>query len=421
MLHKHIARHAKRYAGHVTKYLYERDTILATFFVFVFLILLGMIPLNFYVLNPMKIALKDFDFNDIAYAKLEKGKYDSIDRRIVVVNTGHLDRAEIGFLIEKINTYQPKTIGLDIYFSEPKEPEKDSILRESFRKTKNLVAVSVGYWDEHDFKIVPNNFDAVLTKRGYANLIGEDIGTIRFYSPFEEVNHEKYPQITSAILKDFEPAVYEKLVKRHKEEDVINYTKRVDKYQLLEAEDVMTDNFDTTRIKIKDMLVLLGYVNKDNPNDVEDKKFTPLNLKYAGKAIPDMNGIFVQANIISMALDGNYIKKTPKWLAWLVAILIGWIHMSLFIRYYLESHIWFHLVAKLAQVFSVLFFAYLGIFIYEKFQIKLEMKYTLYVVALAVDVIYFYEALVTWMHRKFKYQTIFAHHHPATDATDKHH
>jgi 5'(3')-deoxyribonucleotidase len=96
--------------------------------------------------------------------------------------------------------------------------------------------------------------------------------------------------------------------------------------------------------------------------------------------------------------------------------------MSLFIRYYLESHIWFHLVAKLAQVFSVLFFAYLGIFIYEKFHIKLEMKYTLYVVALAVDVIYFYEALVTWMHRKFKYQTIFGHHHPpATEAAGEHH
>ena len=68
----------------------------------------------------MKTALKDFDFNDIAYAKLEKGKYDSMDRRIVIVNTGHLDRAEIGFLIEKINTYQPKVIGLDIYFTDPK-------------------------------------------------------------------------------------------------------------------------------------------------------------------------------------------------------------------------------------------------------------------------------------------------------------
>lgn len=418
MLHKHIARHTKKYVSHITKYLYERDTLFATISVFVFLILLGMIPINFYVLNPMKTALKDFDFNDIAYAKLEKGKYDSIDRRIVVVNTGELDRAEIGFLIEKVSTYEPKVIGLDIFFIDPKEPDKDSILREALRKTKNLVGVSVGYWERDSFKIVPNNFDDVIGKRGYANLVGEEIGTIRLYSPFEKVNNEKYPQIASAIVKEYDSAAYNKMVKRGKKEEVINYTKRVEKYQSFEAVDFLTDNIDTTRIKIKNRIVLLGYVNKDDPNDVEDKKFTPLNVNVAGKAIPDMNGIFVQANIITMVLDGNYIKKMPKLVAWIVAIVIGWIHMSLFIRYYLESHIWFHLVAKLAQVFSVLFFAYLGMFIYDQFRIKLDMKYTLYVIALAVDVIYFYEAFVTWLHKKFGYQTIFGHHqHPLEHET----
>ena len=410
--HKRIFHHSKRYAKHLTKYLYERDTIFATLSVFVFLFLLGLIPINFYVLNPMKMALKDFDFNDISYASLEKGKYDSTDRRIVVVNTGHLDRAEIGFLIEKINTYEPKVIGLDVFFTEPKDPVKDSILSEAFRKTRNVVAVSVGYWEKDSFRIEPNYFDDVIAKRGYANLIGEDIGTIRLYSPFEKVGNEKYPQIATAIAKEFDPAAYEKLVKRNKKEEVINYTKRVEKYQVLESEDVMTDNFDTTGlVKIKDRIVLLGYVNKDNPNDIEDKKFTPLNVKFAGKATPDMNGIFVQANIITMILDGRYIKKMPAWVAWLFAALIGWLHMSLYIRFYLEDHIWFHLVAKLTQVFSVVFFAYLGMIIYDKFRVRLEMKYTLYVIALAVDVIYFYEALVTWMHKKFGYATIFGHHH----------
>ena len=91
-------------------------------------------------------------------------------------------------------------------------------------KTKNLVGVSVGYWNENDFKIVPNAFDEVIAKRGYANLIGEEIGTIRYYSPFEEVNHQKYPQITTAIVKEFDPLAYQELVKRHKKEEVINYT-----------------------------------------------------------------------------------------------------------------------------------------------------------------------------------------------------
>jgi CHASE2 domain-containing sensor protein len=370
----------------------------------------------------MKTALKDFDFTDIAYAKLQKGKgeHDSTDRRIVIVNTDTLDRAHIGFLIEKISTHQPKIIGLDVFFTEPKDPEKDSILREALQKTKNLVGVSVGYWERDSFKIMPNAFDDVIPKRGYANLIGEDIGTIRLFSPFEKVGNEKYPQIATAIAKEFDPAAYAKLEKKDKKELIINYTKRVDKYQFIDAEDVMTDNFDTTGpIKIKDRIVLMGYVNLD-PNNIEDKKFTPLNVEFAGKQHPDMNGIFIQANIITMILDGSYIKKMPKGVAWLVAIVIGWLHMSLFIRYYLESHIWFHLVAKVAQVFSVLLFAYLGIFLYDQFRIKLEMKYTLYVIALAVDVIYFYEAFVTWLHRKFNYQTIFSHHHHPLENENEH-
>jgi len=371
------------------------------------------------VLNPMKLALKDFDFNDIAYAKLEKTANVPVDKRIVVVNTGHLDRAELGFLIEKVSSYRPKVIGLDIYFAGTREPDKDSILGEAFKKTKNLVGVSVGVWDKQGFTIEKNNFDSVITKRGYANLIGEEIGTIRYYSPFEKVGHEKYPQITTAIIKEFDHEAYEKLEKRHKEQEFINYKRRVNndvkQYQIIESEDMMADNVDSNLLKNK--IVLLGYINHDH-NDVEDKKFTPMNDKFAGKAIPDMNGIIVQANIISMVLDQDYIHKTPKWVAWLMAIVIGWIHMSLFIRYYLESHIWFHLVAKLAQLFSVIFFAYVGIFAFDKFEVKLDMKYTLYVIALAVDVIYFYEAFVGWLHRKFGYQTIFGHHHnPLEHAT----
>jgi len=56
MLHKHIARHTKRYVGHVTKYLYERDTLFATIAVFVFLIAIGMIKLN--VFHKIKLISK---------------------------------------------------------------------------------------------------------------------------------------------------------------------------------------------------------------------------------------------------------------------------------------------------------------------------------------------------------------------------
>jgi CHASE2 domain-containing sensor protein len=396
--------------------------------VFVFLIVLGMIPINFYVLNPMKLALKDFDFNDVAYSKLGKDKDLPPDRRITVINIGDLDREGIAALIEKVNSYNPKVIGLDVYFDGELDPHKDSILRSVFSKTENLVVVSREAYDteKHKFVLVPDYFDSVYHHRGFANLDADTIGTVRIYSPFDKIDHHTYPHFTTAVVQQYSDSGYKKLEERHKKNEIINYSRRVGQYWLTEPDDIFLESDSSARMKylIENRIVLLGYVNT-SADDITDKKFTPMNDDFAGKVKPDMNGVIVHANIISMVLDGKYIKKMPKWVAWVVAIIIGWIHMSLFIRYYLESHIWFHLVAKLAQLFSVLLFAYLGIFLYDQFRIKLDMKYTLYVIALAVDVIYFYEAFVGWLHRKYGYQTIFGHHHNplehATHHTNDHH
>lgn len=400
----------KKLHHHVTKYLFERDTMLATISVFLFLILLGLIPINFYVLNPIKIALKDFDFNDIAYAKLEKSQTTPIDSHIVIVNIGHADREGIAYLIEAVSRKQPKVIGLDAYFAEARDSAKDAILKNVIAKTPNLVVVSRLAVDKKsgNITLIKDYFDSVYARQGYANFPAEEIGTIRVYAPFEKVNQKKYPHFTTAIVKEFDPAAYQKLVKRGKETEIINYSRRVHQYQIIEPDDLMQGNVDESIFRNK--IVLLGYVNAD-PNDIEDKKFTPMNQKFAGKSVPDMNGVVVHANVLSMVLEGNYINKMPKWFAWLVAIIIGWLHMSLFVRYYLEDHIWFHLVAKLAQVISAIFFAYLGIFIFDSFAVKLDMKYTLYVIVLAVDIIYFYEAFAVWMHKRFKFKTVFHQHH----------
>jgi CHASE2 domain-containing sensor protein len=369
--------------------------------------LLGMIPINFYVLNPMKMALKDFDFNDIAYSRLVNNDRIKMDSQITIVNIGKLDREEIGYLIEKIAAKQPEVIGLDALFEGERDTYKDSVLRSVLQKTPNLVAGC--YLIPNDtFTIREDYFHAETPLKGYVNFVTETVGTRRLYSPFEVVDGKRFPSFTSALVGEFNKEAFQKLEKRKNAVEYINYTRRVTKYPVIQPEEVLNDQFED--YLLKNRIVLIGYLS-DSPNDIEDKMFTPLNEKSAGKSHPDMNGIVVHANILSMALSGNYIKKTPKWVAWLVAVLIGWIHMSLFIRYYLDNHIWFHLVAKLAQVFSVIFFAYLGMIIYDKFRIKLDMKYTLYVIALSVDVIYFYEALVTWLHKKYGYSTIFSHHH----------
>ena len=118
----------------------ERDTLLATVWVFIFIVVLGSIPLNLGIVNPIKLGLKDFDFNDLSYSKLGKAEHTNIDKRIVIVNIGYATREELAMMIDKVGSMKPKVMGLDALFYEARDPRQDSMLMASFAKNKNLIA-----------------------------------------------------------------------------------------------------------------------------------------------------------------------------------------------------------------------------------------------------------------------------------------
>ncbi|MBK9570086.1 MAG: CHASE2 domain-containing protein [Chitinophagaceae bacterium] len=408
-LHKHIGHQARKVHGRVTKYLLERDTMFATVWVFLFIIILGAIPLNLGVINPIKLGLKDFDSNDLSYSKLGKAEHTDIDTNIVIINIGHADREGIAYIIEKTATLQPKVMALDVVFDEARDPSKDSLLRETFKKNKNLVVAVKYQLDSSEKMIVTRNyFKDDAHQYGYVNFPNEDKETTRYFFPLKKTHDTSFTFFSSAILKFYDTVAYKKLIKKGDSKVMINYSRHTNQYLVINADDLLMNNVDSSAIKGK--IALLAYVNT-NPDDIEDKKFTPMNEKYAGKSHPDMNGIVIHANIISMALENNYIKKLPLWGNMLIAIFVCWLHMSFFVHYYLESHIWFHLVAKIAQVASAIFFMWLGIYLFDKYRLKVDMKMSLVVIVLAVDVIYFYEAWAVWMHKKFNFTTVFKPHH----------
>ncbi len=414
---KGLRHHARKVHGRITKYLVERDTMFSTLWVFVFIVVLGSIPLNFGNLNPLKLGLKDFDFNDMYYSKVGTEQKLELDSNITVINIGDLDREGIAMLIEKAASMGPVVMGLDVLFDEPREPEKDSILREVIRKNKNLV-LAVKYQTDSTDKLVggENIFANDSTLTGYVNFPHDEKETVRYYYPFKRDDHDKdlvLPSFTSALLKQYDSNAYKRVHKFVNKKTTISYSRRVTpkkvQYQVVEPDMLMTDQVEERSIRGK--IVLLAYANPFTPTDIEDKKFTPMNEKFYGKSWPDMNGIFIHANILSMVRENTFVKKVPLWGNILLAIVVCWLHMSFFIHYYLESHIWFHLAAKLAQVLSAFLFLWLGSEIYARYHVKVDMKLTLITIALAVDVIYFYEAWAVWMHKKFGYRTVFKPHH----------
>jgi len=386
------------------RYLFKRDTILATLSVFFVIALFGLLPLNTSILNPFKTALKDLDFNDISYSILNKNASTPIDNRIIIVNIGNADRLGLSTMIEKIRVAKPKAMGLDVVFNGPKDPHNDSLLAEIIKTTPNLVIASRIDWQDKVNIETTGYFDNNTANRGYVNFIGEDGGTIRNFSPFESINGKKYLSFPAAILATANNKVFQQLILRKREYEVINYARKEEKYMILDGMDLLEDNIAPELFK--DKIVLMGYINLD-PFNVEDKHFTPMNKNFAGKSIPDMNGIVIHANILSMVLDETYVKDIPKWLFWIITILVAWLHVALFMRYYIEEHIWFHLVAKLAQIFFAILSVYIGIQFFSWFNLKIDTKISLIVIILAIDVIYFYEALAVWLHTKFGFHTNF--------------
>jgi CHASE2 domain-containing sensor protein len=388
------------------KYLFKRDTLFATISVFILIGFLALIPLNTKVLNPIKTALVDFDFNDIAYAKLGKNSNTPLDNRIIVVNIGTADRAQIAGMIESISAARPKVIGVDASFNGPREPQSDALLQQVLQTTPRLVAASRLNWSKKGNVEDKGFFSNTHNQFGYVNFVGEDGGTIRYFSPSEQFGDQQFHCFSATLLKEADPDCYKRLAKRDRELETIHYKRRSGQYLVVNGEDLLAQKVSGTLFQNK--YVLLGYVSPTD-NDVEDKHFTPMNYQFAGKALPDMNGVIIHANILSMMLDGDYVRKLPGWINWLIIILIAWLHITLFIRYYIEDHLWFHLAAKVAQIASAILFVYLSIMLFHWFRLRLEIKIPLIVIILAIDVIYFYEAFALWLHKKFQYRTIFNH------------
>lgn len=394
------------------KYLLKRDTLFATIAVFLVMGMFSFLPINTHFLDPIHLALSDFDYNDMAYSQMHKNEDTATDTSIVIVNIGYGDRLAIAGMIDKVNTFNPKVIGVDVLFNEKKDPAVDSILAQQFAASNKIVTVFNYSGGEDHHEAVHDKADnkgiffAKSLHQGFANFVGEEEGVIRHFTPF--LKEEHYESFAAAVVKIADPKSYQTLLDRDQLTEIINYTRSADKYLVLDGNDLVSGKADGSVLANK--IVLLGYVSK-NANDVEDKHFTPLNQKYIGRALPDMNGIFIHANIISMIKANDYIHRMPSWLMWSIAFLLCWLHMALFIKDYLDNHIWFHLLAKIAQIISAVFFVYLGLLCFYQFDTQMNMVATLAAIILAVDVLYFYEAFATWLHKKYKFKTIFTHKH----------
>jgi len=372
-----------------------------TITVFVIIWLLTFIPVNLGFFNPLKNALYDFDVNDLVFSKFNYDK--DADTNIVIVNIGYLNRLQIANLTAKIKSYKPKAVGLDILFKGNKDPAGDEMLEEAVKRDNNTVIVSKlsGFNDKN------GNYDSLISSfsglnynsfSGYANLPSKDgsnITTIRMFKPAIKYKDSTVYAFSASIVKVFDINSYNKLMARNNDFESINYRGNADKFFFVDGTN--PDNLENLDF-IKDKIVLLGFMgNYPSYRIFEDIFYTPLNDNYAGKTYPDMYGVVIHANIISMILHEDYINSLPAWLEILLAMAICYFNIVLFNFIKRRKIDWLNLISLTTKTAEFILLLFIEMEVFLKFNLKISITLILVSIVFISDANLIYDIIAAKM------------------------
>jgi CHASE2 domain-containing sensor protein len=396
------------------------DCLFATLFVFVTLYgLKKMTELKlFNAFDPIGQALGDMELADIAFSNIREDP--PADTNIVIVNIGNLSRAGIARQIMNISACKPRVIGLDIIFAcdrgirdslncpEAYDTLSNQLFAMAAAGATNLV-MAEKLWQSSalvdsigDSQIYDSleHTDANLrqtTFEGFVNLETdaedqEDLKSCRRFNPAIDVNGNRELAFSVKMASLYDSARVSRLLARKKFSEVINYRGNIvdwfhasnyaGRYQVLDVEQAL-DTALFLPAMLKDKIVIMGFLGSDLADTSwDDKFFTPLNTKYAGKSRPDMYGVVVHANIVSMILAEDYINELEPWQEYAIAFVLVFLNVMLFTYITQRNAVWFDSLSLLIQVIQVLILSYLMVQVLAWSNFKLNLTLTLAAIAL---------------------------------------
>lgn len=397
-----------------------QDSIFATICIFLLIwIFQSISQFNIFdAFDPIGEALSDVEFTDIAFSRIRKDPKG--DTNIVLINIGELDRAGIGRQIEIITKYRPRVIGIDAFFNERSaDTLGDMMLSNAIANAPNVVLVTkllqttalqntaMGK-DIYDSLERSGPFFRGSAREGFANLETEavrqeDFKTCRRFPPSRSVNGEELKAFSVMATRLHSPEKTDRFLAREHAWEIINYrgnaadyfgrTRFPTVFSALDFDDVLNENFVPEMIEGK--IVLFGYMGKSFfDTSWDDKFFTPLNKAYAGKTNPDTYGVVIHANIISMILSEDYIGALGDNQAFLLAIVLCLLNVILFNVIYHRLSNWYDGVTKLLQMAEILIFMFLMVMIFDWYNFKLDLTYSLIAIALAGDTLEVYHGVI---------------------------
>ncbi|MBI1768091.1 MAG: CHASE2 domain-containing protein [Bacteroidetes bacterium] len=389
----------------------------------------GISKLNlFSAFDPVSQALGEFELTDYAFSNLREDPL--VDQRIVLVNIGHIPRREIANQINIIRQFKPRVIGIDGFFNcegglrdtincpPLKDPMANLLLEDAIKEAGNIVLVTkllqktetakdstkIDFYDSLEISdpapYAHNAFANFPTNADYQ----EDVKLCRTFIPRLKVNGKYENAFAVEIARMYDSTKTQKLFDRGKDEEIVNYRGNFEvediKLKSLQSKDLSTTNkgfklmFNAIDIDqvlngeftpdyFKDKIVIMGYLgNYFGDPAWEDKYFTPLNKKVAGRANPDMFGVVVHANIVAMILNEDYVDELADWSKIAIATILGILTVALFIKIDEKLPIWYDALSVIIQVVQILLISGLVVYSFVTFAVKLDLTIAMAVTAL---------------------------------------
>ncbi len=403
------------------------ECLLATVLVFLFMFgIYRLTELNaFNAFDSVGQALEDVEITDYVFRSLRDDP--NVDTTIVVVNIGNLSRRGIAQQIEIISKHKPKVIGIDSFFDcrtglrdtvncpALKDTLGNLMFSNAIRQAGNVVLVTKlfqsdslvdkGYFDVADsVRVSDAIFSDYALAQGFANLetdaaFQDDVKTCRSFYPTWKYRNQELYAFAVQMAKVYDSAKTNRFLTRDNFTEVINYrgnivdlfhtTNYPQMFYTLDVEDVFYENFVPEMIK--DKIVIFGYLGQQlGDPSWSDKFYTPLNKKLAGKANPDMFGVVVHANIVSMILNEDFVEEMAEWQEYLLAFIVCLLNVALFSLIDSKLPIWYDGITKTLQIIQLVAYSFLMVMIFHKFDFKLNITITLAAVALVGDVFEIY-------------------------------
>lgn len=374
---------------------------------------------NFYqsYINPLGGAESEIEPLDYVASR----QAQSPDNRQLLVNFGNIGRAEIAALIEKLSAMEPKVIGINALFNCPPGPI-DSIscpfgldtvanrmLANAIRKADNVVLVSrirndmsIALYDSIELsdaifqRYARHGFDALPTTESYQNH-----RAVR--SMFTRVNGPNGTVLawSVAVASMYDSVKVEKFLSRGNAEELINFRGSIDLHRLRLAKNLDLDlsgfggmfhavdavdvlNGIVKPEEVRGKIILMGYLG-DYLGDptAEEKFFTPLNSGAGGEGKPDSYALVINANIINMILNEDYIHEQSDWDALAMNFTFVMFHVGLLVFLRNRYPKWFDLYASILIVIQIALFSFFRIWLFREFSYRVFFDVSVITLAVA--------------------------------------